>query len=226
MECEKVYTNSKIVSSRLVQFNQIESEVLYPPLPRSFRHLVENYSQTYQGTPYVLYISRITPIKRQVLAVKAMEFVKSDVKLVIAGAPDEDRFAQELIECAKQSTVPELIDLRLNWVDDSEKANLIKNAVALLYLPVDEDSYGYPTLEAFTYSKPMITLEDSGGVHELIVHQFNGLVSKPNPKSLAEAIDYAVLNPELASLMGAQGLLSMNNAGINWDNVLTKFLEE
>ena len=41
----------------------------------------------------------------------------------------------------------------LGWISEQEKADLMANCYAALYIPYDEDSYGYVTLEAFHSAK-------------------------------------------------------------------------
>jgi len=81
-ESKKIYTNSKIVSARLKKFNNIDSEVLYPPLMDAEKHSCKMYGD------YIFYPSRITSHKRQHLVMEAMKYVKSNVKLILAGSPD------------------------------------------------------------------------------------------------------------------------------------------
>src|SRR5207237_202557 len=90
-ECRKVYTNSKIVADRLRQFNQLEPDgVLYPPLPR------QHPFRPGASGDYLFYASRLTPIKRQDLAIEALRHTPAEVRLVIAGAPDVPGYLETL----------------------------------------------------------------------------------------------------------------------------------
>ena len=69
------------------------------------------------------------------------------------------------------------------------------NAFAVLYLPYDEDSYGYVTLEAFQSYKPVITFTGlRGESKEVIEHEINGLMLSPTPQALAEGMEWAGQN--------------------------------
>ena len=67
--------------------------------------------------------------------------------------------------------------------------DLLARCLALAYLPVDEDSYGYPSLEASHSFKPIVTLSDSGGALEFVRDGKEGLVANPNPRDLGAAFD-------------------------------------
>ena len=83
-EARRIYTNSEVTQHRLERFNGISSEVLYAPLLRSdhLRH------KEYGG--YLFCPGRITRGKRQFLIVQAMRFVKSNIRVVIAGHPEDE----------------------------------------------------------------------------------------------------------------------------------------
>jgi len=69
-ECRDLFANSLIVRDRLRTYNGLEVEPLFPPIGGdTSRFRCEGYGD------FIFYPSRITPIKRQELAVQAMEKV-------------------------------------------------------------------------------------------------------------------------------------------------------
>ena len=54
------------------------------------------------------------------------------------------------------------------WISEEEKVERLATALAVAYVPDDEDSYGYPSLEAAHARKAVLTASDSGGVLELV----------------------------------------------------------
>ena len=82
-EAKRVFTNSGNVRDRLRRSLGIESDPLYH---RS--RLCEALLETEPGPygDYVLFPSRLEPIKRQSLAVEAMRHVRSPVRLVLVGS--------------------------------------------------------------------------------------------------------------------------------------------
>ncbi|MCD4678018.1 MAG: hypothetical protein K8S18_18800, partial [Desulfobacula sp.] len=91
-EATKIFTISKLVSDRLKKYNNIKSEVLYPPP----KNMDKFYNSEYGD--YVLYPSRLDLKKRQHLLIEAMSFVKSDVKCKIVGVGNAGQFYMDLVE--------------------------------------------------------------------------------------------------------------------------------
>ena len=65
----------------------------------------------------------------------------------------------------------------------------MRGAFASLYLPFEEDSYGYVTLEAFHSHKPVLTFTDSGGTDEIVEDGVNGMMLEPTPEALARGME-------------------------------------
>jgi glycosyltransferase involved in cell wall biosynthesis len=214
-ECRKIYANSKVVADRLKRFNDIDADgVVYPPLIDVERFRCE------EPEPYFLYASRLAPIKRQSLAVESMRYVKGSFKLVIAGKADTPSYLDELNRLVELYGLQNKVEIGGRWIDEREKADLFAKATGALYLPYDEDSYGYVTLEAFHASKPVISLTDSGGPEEVIENGVNGLIVEPTPQALADAMDRLWSNRKRTIEMGRAAFESLRKHRINWDNVV------
>src|SRR5262245_49273309 len=65
-EAQRIFTNSQVVSRRLMHYNNVGSEVLYPPIIRPERYTCRSYGDT------IVYVSRVVSHKRQHLAVESM----------------------------------------------------------------------------------------------------------------------------------------------------------
>jgi glycosyltransferase involved in cell wall biosynthesis len=213
-----LYTNSQIVADRIRRFNGIVPDaILFPPLrhPEAFR--------CGESGDYVFYPSRISRMKRQHVAIEAMRFVRSGFKLVLAGVADEDSYQAEINDLIRAQGLLDRIHF-LGWVSEEEKARWMADAFAVLYLPVDEDSYGYVTLEAFHSSKPVITFTDSGGTNELVEDGLNGLVVEPTAESLAEGMESLWSDRARARAMGRAATETLGRKQIHWDHVLDTLL--
>jgi len=211
-EASRIYTNSGVVRDRLRRFNGVDADVLYPPLAHPERFTAG------RSQDYLIYVSRLTHHKRQWLAMEAMARHDGDVRLVIAGVPDNPEHLERLERLAETSGGR--ITLLARWISDAEKEDLIRHALGVLYIPLDEDSYGYPTLEAFHAGKPVITCTDSGGTLELITDGVNGIVAEPTPEALAAAIRRLADDRVNAERMGRAGAASIDDLGIGWDRVV------
>ncbi|MGC2657112.1 MAG: glycosyltransferase family 4 protein [Bryobacteraceae bacterium] len=219
-EATQVFSNSKVVRDRLKHFNQIEAEVLYPPLlsPEKF------YPTGSAG--YILYFGRLTRHKRQWLAIEALRHTRSAVRLIIAGRPDpgEDSYLSDLKELAAKYRIVDRIEFSAGWISDARKYDLFAASLAVAYFPFDEDSYGYISLEAAAAQKAVLTTTDAGGVIELISDRLNGLVIPPDPELIGASMDRLFLSPEETLNMGKASPARVNELGIGWDRVCERLL--
>jgi len=219
-ECRHVFSNSKVVAKRLKQYNSIDAEVLYPPLPNAENYHCAGYGDT------VLYLNRLVHHKRQWLAIEAMRHVRSDVKLLIAGKADPDAaaYVDELHSLVHRHKLKDRVTIFDEWIGEKHKVKLFAECLAAAYFPVDEDSYGYPSLEAHQSGKAVLTTSDSGGTLELIVDQRNGFVASPEPFAIAAALDELYNDRVKTRAMGEAGAARMRELGISWDRVLDRML--
>jgi len=218
-EAKKIYTNSKIVSKRLLDFNGVCSTPLYPPIYDPSQFHCEDYGN------YVYYSSRICRPKRQMLAVQAMNYTRSNVKLLITGKSEEKDYMNEICDFIKVNNLERKVTVVDEWISEREKAEYLSKCLACVYIPIDEDSYGYSSLESYHSEKAVISCKDSGGIDELIINNVNGIITDSEPRKLAEAFDTLYEDKNKAEYMGKAGLDRINDLGINWDNVIRRLTE-
>jgi glycosyltransferase involved in cell wall biosynthesis len=217
-EAKEIYTNSRIVARRLQQYNGIGvNGVLYPPLLRPEIFHCADFGD------YFFYPSRMNAMKRQALAIEAMRWVKSGFRLVLAGKADQELYVDELRNLVKRHKLEDRVTL-LGWISDEEKAELMAHCYAALYIPYDEDSYGYVTLEAFHSSKPVITLSDSGGTDEIITHGENGLILPPSAEALASGMEELWADRQRTRHLGQAAQATLERCKIRWDHILEKLV--
>ena len=216
----KIFTNSKVVSDRLFKYNGIKSEVLFPPLMDA-----SIYKVTGECGDYIFYPSRVNHSKRQWMVVEAMRYTKSAVKLVVAGkgdSPDDEKFLMELIE---KYSLQDKVTYLNRFISEEEKVTLFEKALAGIYVPFDEDSYGYVTLEGFQAGKAMISCKDAGGTDVVVKDGETGYMTDSTPEAIAEAMDKMYLNKPKTIEMGLNGLPLLEKLGITWDNVIRRLTE-
>jgi glycosyltransferase involved in cell wall biosynthesis len=218
-EARKVFTNSKVVADRLKSFNNLDSQVLYPPVSSPDRFYCGEASDE------IIYISRLEHHKRQHLLIDAFEFVKSGVRLRLCGQASVPEYSEMLQRRVEALGVGERVVVENRWITEVEKQDLLAGSLACAYLPLDEDSFGYPSAEASLSSKAILTANDSGGVLELVTHERNGLVVEPTAMALAAAMDQLFLDRRRTAAMGQQARERLNELGISWENVLDRLLE-
>ncbi|HWS53121.1 MAG TPA: glycosyltransferase family 4 protein [Pyrinomonadaceae bacterium] len=212
-EARKVFANSKTVAARLRKHNRIESEPLYHPPPRSGR-----LREGPQGD-YVFYPSRLEPQKRQELLIEAMRYVRAPVRAVLAGSSGDGPRYEALV---RRHGVGDRVELR-GFVGEDELIELYAGALAVCYLPFDED-YGYVTLEGMLSGKPVVVPRDGGGAAEFVEHESEGLVADPDPRAIASAIESLHADRERARRIGRRAREKMLAADLSWENVVGKII--
>lgn len=211
---ERIYTNSPITRERLMRFNSIEAEVLYPPLPSSELLRCEEYGD------FVFYPSRMNAAKRQLLAVQAMKYVTTGARLVLAGPPDNSTDLLQIERTIQELDVTKRVVVYGRFISEQEKAEMMNRSLACVYVPYQEDSYGFVSLEAYHARKPVITCTDSGGVRVLVREEETGRVVPPEPRALAAAIDRFYLRRDEARAMGEAGWSLVQSLDISWERVI------
>lgn len=216
-EAKKVYTNSRVVSDRLSRFNGIASQPLYPPLlnPEQFKH--SGYGDE------ILCVCRIEPHKRQLLLVEAMRHVKTAVKLRICGRAAGLEYPDQIRKRIAESGLAGRVKFADAWISDEEKVRRYEGALAVAYVPIDEDGIGYPCFEAAHSRKALITTSDSGAVLEFAKDGLNGFVVDPDPEAIAEAMDRLYLDRLLAKTYGDANLNRLSDLVIDWSHVVEAF---
>ena len=179
-----ILADSKNVQNRIYKFLGLESTVIYPPCD------LGKFCWVSQGD-YYLSTARLTPHKRINIIIQA--FIKlPEKRLIIASTgPDEKRLKQ-LAEGFDNIQFT-------GDINDKELKNLIGNAIATIYIPIDED-FGISPVESMAAGKPVIG-SGEGGLLETVIHGETGWLSSLNisVEELVQMLDAA--NPKLARSM-------------------------
>jgi glycosyltransferase involved in cell wall biosynthesis len=215
-EAHKVFSNSKVVADRLKVFNGIDAEVLYPPLSN-----VEQFESNDHGSELLL-VCRIESHKRQHLAVEAMALTQTPVRLRIAGKSTNQHYVDALRKSVVQHGLEDRVTIDERWISEGEKRHLLSHALALIYIPEDEDSYGYPTLEGAAARRPILSVLDAGGVGEFVEDGRSGLLLPTEPAALAAAFDRLWNDRALAKTLGNGAHRRMHTMNISWDHVVAR----
>ena len=214
----RVFSNSRVVANRLSVFNRIAAEVLYPPVLAPERFRAGEYGEE------VVCICRLEHHKRQHLLVEAIAHTRTPVRLRLCGVGLNPQYVAGLRDTALRHGVQERVVIENRWITEDEKAACLETALASAYVPFDEDSFGYPTIEAAHARRCTVTISDSGGVPEFVMDGVNGLITPPDPADLAAAFDRLHSDRALARRMGDAAFDRVAELGIDWDIVLAKLL--
>ncbi len=210
-ECRRRFANAANTAGRLKKFNGLDAEALYHP-----PHLAERLTAGAYGD-YVLCVGRLEAVKRPQLVIEAMAGVDRPIELRLAGDGTQRANLEAL---AERLGVSDRVRF-LGAVDDETLLQLYRDALAVAYVPFDED-FGYVTLEAFLARKPVITAPDSGGTLEFVVDGVNGAVTAPAPEPIAAAINAYAASRSRAASHGDAGYDRART--ITWDGVIEKLV--
>jgi glycosyltransferase involved in cell wall biosynthesis len=163
---------------------------------------------------YFFTVSRLDGPKRVDLLIEAVQRLRSDTELWIAGTGPEGSRLREMAGRDRRIRF-------LGYVDDPSLLELYADAIAVLFAPLDED-LGLVALEAMNAGKPVITTTDAGGTVELVRAGKTGLVAAPTPDALGMAMRRLEEDREAARIMG---LAAREYASaVTWDRVTSVLL--
>lgn len=217
-ESRLLFSNSEITKRRLKKYNNLDAEVLLPPL---------NDPELFVGGAqdgYVFAGGRINRMKRQHVFIRAMALTSVRCRLVVAGPPDSDADADEVKRLVEELDLADRVTLDLRFLDRTEVAGYVNGASACAYAPFDEDSLGYVAMEAAAAAKPILTLSDSGGVLGLVRNGVTGWVCDPDAGSVAGAIEDACAGSGDVVERGRAARDLWCSMGISWPATLARLL--
>lgn len=210
-ECVGRYTISRTVTARLQRYNGLASTPLYHP-PLLARQLMPG-----EYGNYVLSVARLEQNKRVDLAVRSVAHWPEPLRLVVVGEGSQ----RALVERAADEAGVRARVTFLGAVGDDALPALYRDALAVMYVPYDED-YGLVTLEAFLAAKPVVTATDSGGTLEFVDDGVTGAVTAPEPEALGAAVAALHGSRARAAALGEAG--RARAAAITWDDVIERLV--
>lgn len=218
-ESRHIYTNSEVTRQRLFKYNGFDSQVLLPPV---------NDPEVFTGGEFDDYIfagGRVNSMKRQHLLLQALAKADKRVKLIIAGPPESAVDTQRLNSIIKQFGLQDRVKLDLGFLPRATYVDYVNRALAVAYIPFDEDSLGYVAMEAATARKALITTTDSGGILGLVINGESGWRAEPTVDSLAEAMSAAYESKTRTKQYGEGAQALWNTLGITWPETIEALLK-
>jgi len=213
----KIFTDSYITFNRLLKFNGIKSEVLFPPLVNETMFYTEKMGD------YIFYPSRVDNLKRQYLAVEAMRYTKSKVKLVLTGKGGCTEDEENIFRLIEKYNISDKVTYINRFISDKEKYDFYACCLGVVFIPLDED-YGYITIEAFKSFKPVITCFDSGCPPLLVQHEKSGYIVNSTAQEIAAVMDMLYENTKNAIEMGQNANERLKELNINWETVIERLI--
>ncbi|MGV2982045.1 FkbM family methyltransferase [Camelimonas sp. ID_303_24] len=205
---ERRYAIGEEVTCRLDSFNGLDATTLHPGL--NMQRIVAGPIGDYFFMP-----GRLHRWKRVNLAIEAIKASDLPMKLVIAGTGEDEAALRALADGDKRIVFA-------GHVDDARLANLYQRCLGVVFCPVRED-YGYVTIEAFAYAKPVITCFDSGEPLQFIRDGETGFVAEPDVQGVRKAMERLWADRDKARKMGLEA--SDVARDIAWEKVAKILLD-
>jgi alpha-1,3-rhamnosyl/mannosyltransferase len=153
------------------------------------------------GRPYVLALGKTEPRKDLPTLVRAFDALAGshpDLELVIAGPVG---WAEQPLRAAIDRAQNHRRIRRVGWVDQAERAALLRHAAAFAY-PSIYEGFGLPPLEAMAAGVPVVTT--NGGSLPEVVAGAAKIVPVGDPEALAVALATVIDDePERRHLISA-----------------------
>ena len=206
---DRVLVNSRFTARRLAEayprLGTLVPEVVHPG--------VGSAPPAGPPEPLLLAVGRFHPAKNLALAIDTLAALRmklpdaTPLRLVVAGGYDA-RFVEQrqtlaaLRERAARVGLAHRVTLSPS-PPDSALRGLLSRALCVLYTPVEEH-FGYVPLEAMAAGRPVVAV-DGGGPAETVLDGETGFLRAASAGPFAEAVARLVLDPGLATRMGAAG---------------------
>lgn len=169
--------NSEVIQDRIRRYYRRDSTVIYPPIDTSRITSAESSGE------YYLMIGRVVKAKRPHVVVEA--FADIDAHLKIAGGPaNEPALGMSTYDAVKEKAGSNVEFL--GYVSDEEKRKLLRDAKAVIYIPIRED-FGMVPIEALAAGTPVIAANE--GFPQIAIEDgVTGAVVEPTVEGLKEGI--------------------------------------
>jgi len=168
---DRIIANSVNVRSRLLNIAGLSAEVVYPPIDTDhFRWLGQDN--------YYVSTARLEPNKRVDLIVEAFCGMPDQRLIVLSGG--------SMLERLKARVGNGYGNIHFTgWQTDEQLRQWMGNAIATLYIPMNED-FGMSPVESMAAGKPVIGVNE-GGLRETVVDGQTGILLPAAP-----AVDHLI----------------------------------
>ncbi len=163
---DTVIANSENVRRRIKTYFGIDAQVIHPPCS------TEPFQWLSQGD-YYLSLARLESYKRVDRVITAFKKMP-DKKLIVASGGSQLDHLQRIAAGSDNIHFT-------GWLSSAHLQELMGNAIASIYLPIEED-FGMSPVESMAAGKPVIGVAE-GGLLETLVDGETGILIKEDPSS-------------------------------------------
>ena len=142
--------NSEVIRDRIRRYYRRDATVIHPPID------TEGITPGPSTGDYYLMVGRVVEAKRPGTVIDA--FARTDATLKVAGTGDNEPLIGESTYERVRARAGENVEF-LGYVSDERKTELLRNARAVIYVPIRED-FGMVPIEALAAGTPVIAANE------------------------------------------------------------------
>ncbi|MBI5643840.1 MAG: glycosyltransferase family 4 protein [Deltaproteobacteria bacterium] len=151
-----------------------------------------------RGAGAVFYAGIIHKVKGVDILLKALSFVKTDFKVLLAG---QGEYLEEFKRLSRELGLEEKVEF-LGWVANKDLMDYYRRADVVVVPSYWVEAFGIVGIEAMACARPVIGF-DTGGISEWLKDGVNGfLVPRGSYRELAEKIELLLMDKKLNEEMG------------------------
>jgi glycosyltransferase involved in cell wall biosynthesis len=218
---EEIVNNYRINSNNVIVYRYKISNAFNPNVSKELKKVLNPTGKI------VLTICRISPQKGLEYLIEAFKEISEkipDVKLVIKAYSSERNYEEKLLKMIDRYKLWNNIKIIKEMIPYSELPKYFA-AADVFVLPSISEGLGLVLLEALATGVPVVASR-VGGIPDIIVHEYNGLLVEPrDPKGLAEAIIRILTDDKIKRQLIKGGLATIRAIKENEiENLLSKLI--
>lgn len=225
IQCKYFYdvivANSEYSAQFLLQAeSRLKKKLIIIPNGIRLKNKLSPTNTLLKGTPALLCVGRIDYIKGVDILVKAIALVKARLPAICLHIVGDGTKLLEIKALISQLRLEK--NVLLHGFISRERKNSLYSASNVVVIPSRNEPFGIVVLEAMRAGKPLI-VSDRGALPELVKNNYNGLVTKLRPDSLAKAILNLTTNKELMDTISENNKNSVT--AYDWKTIANDYLK-
>lgn len=172
------------------------------------------------GIPWILFLSRIHPVKGLERLLHAVRRLRIEARLIVAGRGTSS-YERKIDKLTRELELSNRVS-RVGFVTGATKTNLLAGS-DLFVLPSHHENFGVAVIEALAHGLPVL-LSPQVGVQAAVVNGGAGCVAEPAPHKIAESMAELLGHPERRRRMSARAR-HLARTLYGWDRIARDLID-
>lgn len=164
----------------------------------------KNIKKKYNNKPIILFPRNLSYIRGPFLILEAMKEIRKKIPDVVLIMTGEGPAKHKVIKIIKKNKLQKNVILEGHKNHLKEMPQLYAAADVVVIPSLGREGCSLSCLEAMATKKPVV-VTNIGGLIDIIIDNFNGLISKTNPKELGEKIVSLLENKKMSKKISMNG---------------------